>query len=115
MRRLLDDSPGPREMPTHYLRWFMIGGVTGLALALITAAYVIWGTQPHDLLFAFCPPGIILIPAILDGSRPFFLFCFSATCVLNFALWSLSFMLAYHCIKICRRSLPISNREKETP
>ena len=73
--------------PSHHVRWFLIGGVLGLTIAVI--AIVLWlnDTGFNSWLLVSCPFGPMLFPAIMEGSTGFLRFVVVAVPVINFALW----------------------------
>ena len=90
---ILDTGTLDHREPTHHLRWFMIGGLFGLLIAI--AAVVLWlhGTGFNKWMVLLVPGGLMLLPAMMEGSTGLLRFVVLAVSVMNFALWGVCFMI----------------------
>ena len=88
--------------PSHHVRWFLIGGVLGLAIAVISVVLWLNDTGLHNWLLVSCPFGLMLFPAIMDGSTGLLRFVVVIVPVMNFALWGICFLLVSMLVSFVR-------------
>ena len=90
---ILDTGTLDHSQPTHHMRWFLIGGGIGITIAIV--AEILWlnDTGLETWLVVCVPGGLMLFPAIIDGSKGLLYFVVVAVPILNFTLWGVCFLL----------------------